>query len=241
MKIAHVGRLVEESKRVSDLTRALVRATSEIQGVEATLFGDGSARTEIERILSGQSVERVKLAGQLTSEEILEQLPDFHVIVLLSDYEGLPIALMEGMACGCVPVCLSIRSGIPELVEDGVTGILVDDRGDSFIDAIRRLRDNPDLWQELSTAARKKIENGYSIQACAKKWAELIRLLHSRSGPKRPIEIPLRITLPPVHPGLVLEDRRRCEPSLAVRLYRRSRMAAGHWRRRFIGTPLSRT
>ncbi|WP_371821102.1 glycosyltransferase [Chloracidobacterium sp. D] len=46
------------------------------------------------------------------------------MFVLLSDYEGLPIALMEAMATGLVPICTAMRSGIGQLVVDGVTGCM---------------------------------------------------------------------------------------------------------------------
>ena len=53
---------------------------------------------------------------------------------------GLPIALIEAMACGVVPICLQTRSGF---VEHGVTGLLVRDRGKDFIAAVQRLRQEP--------------------------------------------------------------------------------------------------
>ena len=96
-----------------------------------------------------------------------------HVLVLLSDFEGLPIALMEGMACGLVPVCFKMRSGIPELVEDGVTGLLVSDRGDEFVRAIARLHNDRNLWERLSLSARSRIAADYSLNACAEKWMDL--------------------------------------------------------------------
>lgn len=232
LRIAFVGRLVEEQKRVSEVVRAFIHATKEIPGVEAVLFGDGPARPDVQRILAESEAPKVRLHGHLPGEDVQPHLLNFHVVVLLSDYEGTPMALMEAMACGCVPVCLRIRSGIPELVEDGVTGLLVDDRGDGFVAAIRRLREEPGLWERLSRAARTKIEGGYSVDACAAKWASLFHMLHAQSGPKRQIEIPKRIKLPPPHPGFAHQDPRPCLPPFPVRLYRRSRIWAGKWRRR---------
>jgi colanic acid/amylovoran biosynthesis glycosyltransferase len=239
LRLAYVGRLVEEQKQISQVTRAFCRVVREVADAEATIYGDGPDRSAVERILASEGLGLpVRLAGRVDTTQIQERLLDCDVIVLLSDYEGLPIAVMEGMACGCVPVCLRIRSGIPELVEDEVTGLLVNDRGDSFVNAIRRLRNEPGLWERLSKAARAKIENGYSTQTCAKQWAELFHSLHERSGPKRPIEIPRRIKLPPPHPGFAHQDPRPLRPALPVRLYRRTRIAAGRWRRIVMGQPL---
>jgi glycosyltransferase involved in cell wall biosynthesis len=234
LRIAYVGRLVEEQKRASEMALALARATKEVHGVEAVLFGDGPARTEVERILAQAGAKSVRLAGPIESEEIQKRLLDCQVIVLLSDYEGTPIAVMEGMACGCVPVCLRIRSGIPELVEDGVTGLLVDDRAEGFVTAIRRLRHEAGLWERLSRAARARIASDFSIEACAAQWAELLHCLRDKSGSKRGIQIPRRLKLPPPHPSFGGEDPRPFRPPPLVHWYRRSRMAAGRWRRRLF-------
>ncbi len=239
LRLAYVGRLVEEAKRISELTRAFCRVVHEVPDTEAVLYGDGEDKGTVESILATEAKGLpVKMGGRVDSDRIQDQLLQCDVIVLLSDYEGLPIALMEAMACGCVPVCLRIRSGIPELVEDGVTGLLVNDRGDSFVAAIRRLREEPGLWERLSRAARAKIEAEYSSEFCAGQWADLLRSLHANSGPRRPIKIPRRIKLPPTHPGFAHEDPRPSPPPLYVRFYRRARMAAGRWRRRMLGQPI---
>jgi hypothetical protein len=154
------------------------------------------------------------LAGRIPSEEIQAHLQDCDIVVLLSDYEGLPIALLEAMACGCVPVCLKMRSGIAELVEDGVTGLLVEDRDEGFVEAIRRLRGNPDFLAELSANARAKVKAEFSIEANADAWAALLTELAEKSTGKKAIRIPSRIKLPPVHPALAAEDPREERTSL---------------------------
>jgi colanic acid/amylovoran biosynthesis glycosyltransferase len=238
LRLAYVGRLAEKQKRISEVARAFCLVAREVPGTEAEIYGDGPDRAAVEGILASEGLGLpVHLAGRVESSHIQDRLLDCDVIVLLSDYEGLPIALMEGMACGCVPVCLRIRSGIPELVEDGVTGLLVSDREGDFVNAIRRLRNEPGLWERLSKGARAKIENGYSVQSGAIGWAKLLEELRDSSGPKRPISVPERIKLPPSHPGFADQDPRSSTP-LSARVYRRARMAAGRWRRRMLGQPV---
>ncbi len=113
------------------------------------------------------------------------------------------------MACGVVPICLRMRSGVPELIEDGVTGLLVRDREGDFVAAVRRLREEPGLWERLSRAARAKIEAEYSNEACAALWESFLRELHSTTRPNRSLRIPYRVTLPSIHPALAREDHRR--------------------------------
>ncbi|MBP7275572.1 MAG: glycosyltransferase family 4 protein [Kiritimatiellae bacterium] len=209
LRIAYVGRLVDKAKRIGLLADAFCRAVLAVPGTEAILIGDGPQRMEVEQIIQSHGCGgRVTLTGRMDSSGIQERLLDCHVIVLLSDFEGLPMALLEGMACGAVPVCLSIRSGIPELVEHEQTGLLVQDRGESFVEAIRRLRTDRALWERLSAAARQRIEARYSMPVVARQWRDLIESLRVPPAGRRPIRIPHRLKLPPVHPGLAGDDRR---------------------------------
>jgi len=209
LRIAYVGRLVEAAKRIGLLTETFCRVVQEVPSIEALIIGDGPERAAVERIVVDSGCgDRVTLTGRIDSSAVQERLLDCHAIVLLSDFEGLPIALVEGMACGLVPVCLDIRSGIPELVEHGKTGLLVQDRGDGFVRAIGQLRDNPDLWQRLSHAARAKVGRGYSMASVAGQWKQLVERLQQEAGEKHRVQVPGRVDLPPVHPGLAGDDRR---------------------------------
>jgi len=210
LKIAYVGRLEEEQKRISDVAMALCRAVEEVPGVEATIYGVGSAQSSVEKVLAqhGKGLP-VRLAGMVPSDEILSHLLKHHVFVLLSDYEGLPIALMEAMACGLVPVCTDMRSGIPELVQHENNGLIVQNRGDDFVASIRRLKENTRLWNELSHRARKKVEEGYSAEACADRWYQLLTELRTASTTAKHFDSPSEIRLPPIRPGLAREDLRQ--------------------------------
>ncbi|HVF38859.1 MAG TPA: glycosyltransferase family 4 protein [Gemmatimonadaceae bacterium] len=238
LRIAYLGRLADEQKRISDVTRSLCRVVREVSGTEAVIYGNGPDANRVTEILESDGRDLpIRLGGSIPSEFIQDRLLECDVVVLLSDYEGLPIALMEAMACGCVPVCLRIRSGIPELVEDGVTGLLVDDRGDDFVRAIRTLRENPELLASLSAAARSRVERSYSNDDCAERWAVLLRELGSRSSPRRRFRVPSRIRLLPQNPFLESAELRRPKPSIPLRFYRRSRMIAGRVKRVLLGRP----
>lgn len=235
MQVVYVGRLAQEQKRIVETTQALIRITSELEHVEATLIGDGPDRGKVEQLLisSGSSVS---MAGGLDSPELECRLTGSHVILLLSDYEGTPMAVMEAMACGVVPVCLKIRSGIPELIEDGVTGILVENRGDQVVDAIRRLQDSPEFWQRLSTNARTRASEEFSIHTCAEKWEDLLRELAADVVPKGQPTMPRRLRFAHSHSGFAHQDQRA--PGTIARtvnglhtLYRNARVLTGRLRR----------
>lgn len=236
LRLAFVGRLAEEQKRITAVTRALCRATREISGTSAVLYGDGPDRPAVEAILADEGKDLpVRLGGLIPSDQIQEALFQCDVVVLLSEYEGLPIALMEAMGCGCVPVCLRMRSGIPELVEDGVSGLLVDDRGDGFVEAIRRLHDELGLWQRLSEGAKARIQEGFSDTVCNGKWATMLHELRASAGPTKAIKIPRRISLPKRNPSLESDVNRTNPPALPLRLWRKSRIFVGRMRRMIMG------
>ncbi len=208
LRLVYLGRLEEEQKQISATTRALCRAVREIPGVEATIYGDGSARPAVEEIIAEAGDIPLRFAGRIPNAEVLDELRRHHVFVLLSDYEGVPVALMEAMAAGLVPVCMDIRSGIPELVRHGETGMLIADRGDAFVAAVRLLRESPEMWLSLSSNARTRVETGYSLTAGADAWVELMTELAQLHGPPRAPRIPRRMDLPPPHPVLARLDQR---------------------------------
>jgi hypothetical protein len=91
----------------------------------------------------------------------------------------------------------------------------------------------------LSQGARARINERQSIEASAGKWIELLGKIGGQSPSKHAIELPRYLRLPPVHPALASADVRRVGPPLPVRFYRRTRILAGHFKRRLLGQPLS--
>jgi colanic acid/amylovoran biosynthesis glycosyltransferase len=233
LRIVYVGRLTEKQKRISDLTRSLCKVVNEVPGTEAKIYGAGPSVFAVKKIINrkGKGLH-VSYAGKVNSDLIQERLCENHVIVLLSDYEGLPVSLMEAMACGLVPVCLNMRSGIPELVENNVTGLIVNDRGDDFVTAIRKLKHDKDLWKRLSQAARAKIQRDYNIEICVDKWVELFQELKGKTGRQRKIIIPDKVSLPSPHPDLLQHDKRT--PPLVSLPFKNARKIAGKTKRRII-------
>lgn len=206
-RIAYVGRIVQEQKRIIDLTKSFVRLENEVKNIESYIIGGGPQQEEVRAIIKNSASKKVHFPGRMKNDEVVKFLLSCHVIVLLSDYEGTPTSVMEGMACGCVPVCLDIRSGIPELVIHNKTGILVNNRHQDFINAISSLKNDSDLWETLSISAREHIRKNFSVQASALKWRKIIKELY-KNQQKRQIEIPKKINLPGSRSGFERQDKR---------------------------------
>lgn len=125
--------------------------------------------------LAGQVV----FHGRLDQQAVLEHLHSADVLVAPSvpsqdgRREGIPVALMEAMACG-LPVVSSRISGIPELVEDGVSGLLTEP-GDApaIADALERLGRSPDERHRMGEAGRLTVERDFDLTNSAKTLVNL--------------------------------------------------------------------
>ncbi|MCB0832683.1 MAG: glycosyltransferase family 4 protein [Bacteroidetes bacterium] len=209
LRLVYVGRLVQRAKRILDLIDALALVMRTRDDIIATLVGDGNElQTLQERIESYSLEDRIRIIGTIPSEKIQTILAHHHVLVLLSDYEGTPGAVMDGMAAGLVPVCLDIPGGVRELVTHGETGLLVKDRKQDFVNAIGRLANDNALRKKLATNARSHIKKYYSLSVAADRWETFCTELIRESNNRIPLVIPSKYSLPPVRPGLKREDRR---------------------------------
>lgn len=93
------------------------------------------------------------------------------------DEEGIPNVLKEAMAMG-LPVVATRHAGIPELVEDGVSGWLVPERDEAALaDALARLAAEPERWPAMGRAGRDKVEREYDIHRLNHRLAALLETL----------------------------------------------------------------
>lgn len=206
-RIGYLGRMIQHQKRVLDVARAFCEVARAIPGVEVYLWGDGSEREQVLRILEeeGRGLP-VHCPGALPHADAQEALRSCDAMVLLSDWEGTPTVFMEAMASGVVPISRRIGGGTEELIEHGVSGLLLDGHPEALVDAVRSLKDDRAYWEKLSRGARARIESGFSSKQCATQWASLVNALVENSRPSE-IRIPSRLHLPPPDPALASERR----------------------------------
>jgi colanic acid/amylovoran biosynthesis glycosyltransferase len=198
-RLVYTGRLVEQAKRVSEVARALCAVAHLIPNLEAWMTGEGEARPAVENIIREQGMDgRVHLLGRV--EDIYDTLAQCHGLVLLSDYEGLPQSVLEAMATGVVPICLDTRSGIGEVIEHGVNGLIVKDRGADFCGTVRDLYSDPAKWRQLSLAARETVQQRYSVETCASQWINLLEDLRTQRVIRTRIATPQILQLPAPDP-----------------------------------------
>lgn len=228
LRIVYTGRLVEEQKRISDLTRAFCCVARHHSILEAWIVGAGSAEANIRNIIRAEGMEeRVILRGRVDPARIHQTLAECQIFILLSDYEGVPISLMEAMAVGLVPICLKTRSGVDEVISHMNNGIIVTDRENSFTDAVSYLVGNREALSKLSAAARQTILDRYSEERCVTQWKHLLLSECLMVSPDHRLRLHLK--LPPRNPKFGKYDQR---PNPVQRAWGRFRRAAGSTRRK---------
>ncbi len=126
LKVIFASRLIHYQKRVFDLPVLMECLESRNVPVELTVVGAGvdepKLRSRSERFTKAGTM---RFLGSLPNEDVLKLFAQSDVILLTSDFEGMPLTLLEAMGRGCVPVVTDMRSGIPELVQNGVNGYRV--------------------------------------------------------------------------------------------------------------------
>ncbi|HTL56091.1 MAG TPA: glycosyltransferase [Candidatus Limnocylindrales bacterium] len=128
------------------------------------LLGDGPCRRELEAARARLGLlEIVEMRGAAEQSQVLAWWQHAAVGVLTSDSEGVPVSLMEAAACGVPAVATSV-GGVPELVEDGVTGLLVPPRdAPALASALERLLGDQSLRRRLGEAARQRAQEKFSV------------------------------------------------------------------------------
>jgi glycosyltransferase involved in cell wall biosynthesis len=143
------------------------------------LFGDGPLREAlVARAAALRLGESVRFGGSVPQEEIARRMRGCDVFVLAcrrdrsGDMDGIPTVFMEAMATGR-PVVSCAVSGIPELVRDGETGLIVppDDPG-ALADALARLAADASLRARLGATARALVERQHDQRANARRMIE---------------------------------------------------------------------
>lgn len=167
IRIATTGRLVEK-KGMAYSIRAVAKLAQTHSNIEYNIIGDGILKTDLQNLIEELNVGHIiKLLGWKHQQEIIEILDKSHIFVATSvkakdGNQDAPVnTLKEAMAMG-LPVICTNHGGIPELVEDGISGFLVPERDvETLAEKIAYLCDRPEVWQQMGQAGRAYVEQHY--------------------------------------------------------------------------------
>jgi glycosyltransferase involved in cell wall biosynthesis len=178
IRILFVGAVVE-AKGILDL----LEAVRELPGSHVRVAGPVSR--EFEHMLSGlisRTGGRVELLGSVSRERVVQLLCESDVFVLPTHREGFPISLLEAMSAGLAVVTTPVGA-IPEIVRDGIDGILVPPRDVGALRAaIVHLASDPELRSRLGAQAAARVASEFQDSVVVPRLAALYRQLAGVAG-----------------------------------------------------------
>ena len=189
-KLIQVGRFVEKkgyiySLRAMQILRDRYRESGRPFNVLLTCIGDGECKAECERFVQKHDLgQNVRFIENMPQEEVFAEMQNSEILLCPSivarngDRES-GILVAKEAAARCIPVIGSYHGGIPEIIDHGKTGFIVQERDARAIaNNIDLLLSNPQLRCEMGLAARQKMENEYRyedrIEALEKHYDEVI-------------------------------------------------------------------
>ena len=195
LRLVYIGRLVELQKRAE----RLVDLASELKDLgcrfELDLIGDGPSEGALREGFRDRGLEGVvRILGRRSPEEVQAILDESDCSVLVSDYEGTSISMLEAMGRGVVPCVSRVASGVDEWVTDGVNGVTAP-VGDveGLARGIARLGADRDLLQRLKSAAWETARDRASVGLMCDRYETVLDELMRRPLAPRQSDLGLDI------------------------------------------------
>jgi L-malate glycosyltransferase len=176
--IGNVAALVPH-KGQRHLIDAARRVVTEIPDARFVILGEGELRDTLEHLVRHHRLEKhVLLPGFRT--DVIGCMKGFDLFAMSSVTEGLGTSLLDAMACAR-PIVATRAGGIPEIVEDGVTGLLVPPRDDEALAAaiVRLLRDEP-LRRRLAEAGFRRVHERFTVDRMVERTADVYERVAGR-------------------------------------------------------------
>ena len=173
-EIIFVGRLDNNQKRVDRILEIWAEIHEKHNDWKLTIVGDGSDRETLERQMQMLQLRNIEFAGYKDPAEYYKRAS---ILLLVSEYEGFPLVLVEGMSMGAVPVVYGSFSAVFDIVENGVNGIIVPpEEGEysrkSMIDALCSVLEDERKREFMSNNA-VSVSVKFDIEKICEKWVLL--------------------------------------------------------------------
>ena len=161
LKVVYTGRIVQEQKRIMDFVDVVDRLAPHSDRFEFSFIGDGDEMDAFrERMTPHVNSGMVKILGRAKPSQIPGLLRQAHVFALTSEFEGLPLSLLESLSAGLVPVVTEIKSGITEILSHEENSMLSPvGNADAMAANFLKLANDPDMFERLSNASRQTLHD----------------------------------------------------------------------------------
>jgi glycosyltransferase involved in cell wall biosynthesis len=174
-EIICVGRL-SSAKGQHILVDAIDRLIREQRQVRLRIVGDGPDRRSLEQHVTALKLnDHILFEGAVNQDRIRDLYSRAHAFSMPSFAEGIPVVLMESMAME-IPCVTTRITGIPELIRDGIDGILVAPSStEELAEALARLMDDPELRRTLGENGRKRVVEHYNLAPNVEKLGDIFQ------------------------------------------------------------------
>lgn len=183
IKILTVARFVEK-KGLRFAIAAIQKIVNRFPHIRYQIVGDGPLKAELEdQVRKADLQNNISFLGLQEKSGVAKLMESSDIFMLPSvtaqngDKEGIPVVLMEAMS-KMLPVISTYHSGIPELIENDVSGLLVNEKDeDALAECISLLIENPDMRRSLAAAAFQVVERDYNLHKLNDELVELFSSL----------------------------------------------------------------
>ena len=189
--LTYTGRMVVQQKNIFAYAALAERLREAGVPFKLNLLGDGEQYDQLRWKMGGLvDTGVVNMPGRVTPAQVAKELEDTDIFVLLSDFEGLPLSMLEAMALGVIPVIRDMKSGIPEVIETGKNGFITARSDlDAMVEVLKELQENPDRRRALGHAVidsfiEHRLGKSDMVDAYADLFDEVFAELQDRPLPR---------------------------------------------------------
>ncbi len=196
LRLLCVGRLDDHQKGIFRLPAILAACRQRQLPIRLTIIGNGPDQIQLRQLFQRAGVaDLVDLHGFQPHAQVLAAMDSHHGLLLPSNYEGLPNVLLEAQAHGCVPIAARLPGITDYVVQDGISGFLVNPPEiEGYVNRIEQLL-VPECWRALRNTGMGSIRQHFSIQSMGGRYLALFTELARGAYPRSPNHFRLR---PPV-------------------------------------------
>ena len=187
LRLLFVGRLEDHQKGIFRLPAILAACRQQQLPVQLTIIGDGSDQARLRELIDLAGVaDLVELRGFQPHTQMLAAMHCHHGLLLPSNYEGLPLVLLEAQAHGCVPIAARLPNITDYVVQDGVSGFLVNPADvEGYVKSIAQLL-VPERWHTLRCNGMALSKQHFSLDSMGESYLALFAELARGAYPRTP-------------------------------------------------------
>lgn len=155
------------------ILEALSKTRKEILNqMHVTFIGEGPERVFLEQfVLENNLADNVQFLGMIDNRDIYRYLKQENIYILMSKNEGLPISIIEAMRAG-LPIISTYVAGIPELVNEGQNGLLLDPDVDQLVKVFNNI--NSYDWTKMGERSRSRFLNEFTFNRMKKEYCDML-------------------------------------------------------------------